>query len=187
MPANPMKILFSIAILSVAVILFACSEEIKKEEKQILTDYSDKGLPGKHRMQAYDNDQIIKLNDKDFHSFLSRTPNDSLPYVTSITGDICVDNRISLRITRGNELIFNKVFTKYSFESLVSSEFLEKAVLEGMVYDKNSPEGLVYAVSLSYPQTDLCMPISVTVSAYGKITMKIEEMPEEVYGGDEYL
>ena len=61
---------------------------------------------------------------------------------------------------------------------------MAKSILEGIVYDKTTPEGIVYAASICYPQTDLYVPISITISPDGKISMKKEELLEEVYDED---
>jgi hypothetical protein len=137
--------------------------------------------PEERRAETFQDTQIITLNNTAYHSYITRTPNDSLPYVTGKDGIIYVDNIITLRITRGDVPIFNHTFTKNSFASLVDDEILRKATLEGMVYDKTTPEGIIkYAVSLCYPQTDLYMPISITIDAHGKMEMiQAEEIPEE--------
>ena len=42
--------------------------------------------------------------------------------------------------------------------------------------------GIIYAASICYPQSDLYVPLRLTVSADGKISMAKEELLEEVYG-----
>ena len=99
-------------------------------------------------------------------------------------GNTFVDNKIQLRLTRGNEQVFNMTFTKKNFSSIVSDDFLSKSILEGMVYNKTTPQGIVYAASVCYPQTDLYVPISITITADGKMTMEKEELLEEIYEED---
>ena len=113
-----------------------------------------------------------------------RRPDDSLPVVTNEQGEKFVDNRITLRITSGGKSIVNKEFTKESFASLVGAKFLKHSILEGLVYDKNTSKGMVYAASICYPQSDLYIPLSITVSADGKISIAKEELLEEVYETD---
>ena len=72
-------------------------------------------------------------------------------------------------------------FTKRNFVSIVGEDFLAKSILEGMVYNKTTPQGIVYAASVCYPQTDLYVPISITITADGKMTMAREELLEEIY------
>ena len=42
-------------------------------------------------------------------------------------------------------------------------------------------QGIIYAASICYPQTDLYVPLRLTVSADGKISMAKEELLEDVY------
>ena len=102
-----------------------------------------------------------------------------LPVVINEQGEKFVDNRITLRITSGGKSIVEKVFTKESFASLVDARFLKHSILEGLVYDKTTPQGIVYAASICYPQTDLYIPLSLTVTPDGKISMAKEELLEE--------
>ena len=90
-----------------------------------------------------------------------------------------VDNKIVVRITRGGENVLNKTFTKNDFSSVVDAKFLSKSILEGIVYDKTTPQGIVYAASVCYPQTDLYMPLSITITADGKMSIQKVDMLEE--------
>ena len=73
----------------------------------------------------------------------------------------------------------NKTFTKNDFSSVVDAKFLSKSILEGIVYDKTTPQGIVYAASVCYPQTDLYMPLSITITADGKMSIQKDDMLEE--------
>ena len=126
------------------------------------------GLQGMHSAKAETDN---KFKGRDYHSLVSRTPDESLPHVSNEMGDTYVDNKIVLRITRGSENVLNKTFTKNDFSSVVDAKFLSKSILEGIVYDKTTPEGIVYAASVCYPQTDLYVPLSITVTADGKMSI----------------
>ena len=91
------------------------------------------------------------------------------------------DNKIVLHLTRGNETVLNKTFTKNDFSSVVDANFLSKSILEGIVYDKTTPQGIVYAASVCYPQTDLYMPLSITITADGKMSIQKVDILEEDY------
>ena len=84
-----------------------------------------------------------------------------------------------LHLTPGNETVLNKTFTKNDFSSVVDAKFLSKSILEGIVYDKTTPQGIVYAASVCYPQTDLYMPLSITITADGKMSIQKVDMLEE--------
>ena len=50
---------------------------------------------------------------------------------------------------------------------------------EGLVYDKTTSQGIVYAASVCYPQTDLYMPLSITITADGKMSIRKVDMLDE--------
>ena len=158
------------------IVVTACGGNKKAEEKSLLImqDSVDaSGLQPKQETKA----EV----DKKYHCFISRSPDEDLPLVKDDRGNQFVDNKIQLRLTRGNEQIFNMTFTKRNFASIVGEDFLAKSILEGMVYNKTTPQGIVYAASVCYPQTDLYVPISITITADGKMTMAREELLEEIY------
>ena len=180
-----MKKLIYLLGLTMLMVIVACSGTAEKKQSDIrvlMQDSTD--AHGLQRMTARKSEIDIKYKGKEYHSFISRTPNDSLPRVVSQMGNTYVDNQIVLRLTRGNERIFSRTFTKKQFASLIGEDFMAKSILEGIAYDKTTPEGFVYAASICYPQTDLYVPVSITISTDGKISMKKDELLEEVYEED---
>ena len=180
-----MKKLIYLLGLTMLMVIVACSGTAEKKQSDIrvlMQDSTD--AHGLQRMTARKSEIDIKYKGKEYHSFISRTPNDSLPRVVSQMGNTYVDNQIVLRLTRGNERIFSRTFTKQQCASLIGADFMAKSILEGIAYDKTTPEGFVYAASICYPQTDLYVPVSITISTDGKISMKKEELLEEVYEED---
>lgn len=166
----------------ILIVCSACGGGNKKtEEKSLLLIHDSVDARGLQRMQVSKAEVDIKFKGKDYHSFISRTPDEELPTVKDENGNKFVDNKIQLRLTRGNEQIFNMTFTKKNFTSIVGEDFLSKSILEGMVYNKTTPQGFVYAASVCYPQTDLYVPLSITITADGKMTMAKEELLEEIY------
>lgn len=116
-----------------------------------------------------------------YSSLIHRQPDADLPRVSDESGDSYMDNKINVRLSSDSKVVFNRTFTKLDFNSVVSSDFLEKAVLEGVVFDKISNEGFVYAASVSYPQTDLYVPIAIVISLDGKMKIeKVDKMEEEL-------
>ena len=61
---------------------------------------------------------------------------------------------------------------------------MKHSILEGLVYDKTTPQGIVYAASVCYPQSDLNIPLSITVSADGRISLAKEELLEDLHETD---
>ena len=152
-------------------LLSACSSQ-KKEDR------------GDIQVLMNDSKTSFTYKGKEYQSSVVRRPDDSLPVVINEQGDKFVDNSITLRITSGGKSIVDKVFTKESFASLVDAKFMKHSILEGLVYDKTTPQGIVYAASVCYPQSDLYIPLSITVSADGKISLAKEELLEDLHETD---
>ena len=66
-------------------------------------------------------------------------------------------------------LLFSVVFLFYCFTHDTSPE------------DQKMGKGIVYAASVCYPQTDLYVPLSITVTADGKMSIKKVDMLEDDY------
>lgn len=167
-------------LLPLIVTIAACGGKSVKDDALVLKrDSTD--VHGLQRMQSSRNETVIQFKGKEYRSLISRSPNEDLPRVVSELGDTYVDNQIVLRLMRGGDQVFNMTFTKKSFASLVSDAFLAKSILEGIVYDKTTPQGMLFAASVCYPQTDLYIPISILITADGKMSMKEVEVLEEMY------
>lgn len=169
----------------VAMLLFAACSSQKKGDKDIQVLMQDStAMSAPQRMQTSDTKVIITCKGREYHSSVVRRPDESLPIVKNEQGEKFVDNSITLRITCGGKQIVDKVFTKQSFASLVEADFMKHSILEGLVYDKTTPQGIIYAASICYPQTDLYVPLRLTVSADGSLSMAKEELLEDLYDTD---
>ena len=168
-----------------AVLFAACSSQKKNEKddmKVLMQDSTE--INGPERMQVSDTKVAITYKGKEYHSSVVRRPDENLPIVKNDQGEKFIDNRITLRITCAGKQIVDKVFTKESFASLVDAKFMKYAILVGLVYDKVTPQGFVYAASICYPQSDLYVPLRLTVTVDGKISMAKEELMQELYETD---
>lgn len=178
-----MKKITSLTTAVFLLFIVACSsgnKDGKRDNTRVLMENitDEQGI---QRMQASTVNETVEHKGKSFNVSLSRVPDDNLPMVESEVGDMFVDNKITLHITQGGKDVFRKSFTKQDFSTLIANQFLKKSILEGMVYDKETPQGLLFAVSVSYPQTDLFFPITITISESGKMSMKKEEIDEEFF------
>lgn len=177
-----MKILNTFIATLVIVLISACggksSDKAGSGEQEIsLKDSID--ARGVQSMQESKSEMAIEFKGKSYSSMVYRCPDESLPHVKNDMGDTYMDNKISVRLMSGTTEIFNRTFTKNDFSAVVDSDFLSKSILEGIVFDKTSPDGFVFAASVCYPQTDLYMPLSITVTKEGKMTIRKVDMLEE--------
>lgn len=176
-----MKTVAHIVICMAVLSLASCTSRNRDGEVVQILMKDSAVVSAPQRMQVSDAEATVTYQGKEYRSSVVRRPDDNLPVVKNEQGERFVDNSIALRITCGGKPIVDKVFTKQSFASLVDARFLKNAILEGMVYDKTTPQGIVYAGSICYPQTDLYVPFRLTVSAGGDISLAKEELLEDVY------
>lgn len=175
-----MKSIVYIMTCAWILLLSGCSSQNKngKKEVEVLMQDSTE-IAGPQRMQSSDIKETFKYKGQEYRSSVSRRPDESLPIVQNKEGEKFVDNRITLQIVSNGKQIVNKVFTKENFASLVEADFMKYAILEGLVYYKTSSEGIIYAASVCYPQSDLYVPIKLTVTSSGAISMAREELMQD--------
>ncbi|AVM53905.1 DUF4738 domain-containing protein [Bacteroides zoogleoformans] len=173
------NIVYALACASV-LSLAACSSQNKHKKENVQTLQQDSiEVFAPQRMQVSDIKTAFTYKGKEYQSSVLRHPDETLPIVKNEQGEKFVDNRITLRISCEGKLLVDKVFTKESFASLIDAEFIRNSILEGLVYDRTTPEGMIYAASVCYPQSDLYIPIRLLITTGGKISMTKEELMED--------
>ena len=170
-----MKKIQLLAALLIAVIAISCGK--KKESKDIIVPTAEVVKPkAPISMQPYSQQQEVAWLDKSYQVFINRVADDSLRMVQDETGQKFVDNRITLRVVRADgSVFFKKVFTKATFDAQLDDDYRQTGILEGLVFDKVDGNNLVFAGSVSHPQTDEYIPLVVTVSNFGNVTIKRDD------------
>ena len=169
-------------LLLVIVVVAGCGGKKEQTKNSALAMLEDSvGSNGWKRMQVSETEINISFKGVEYRAFIARTPDEKLDKVVDEMGDTYVDNRIVLRLNRGRQQLFYRAFVKNDFVSLADADFLSHAILEGLVFDKTTSEGLVFAASICYPQTDLYIPFSITLTTNGKMVVKKVDQIEEVY------
>lgn len=170
-----------IAILFMGTLGACSSQSQSSSEEMEVTTEGNVTVNGLQEMQVSEAKETFTYKGKEYHSTVLRRPDESLPLVIDEQGDKFIDNSIKLQLVCEGKVVIDKRFTKESFASLIDASFLKNSILEGVVYDKNTPQGMRYAASICYPQTDLYIPLSLTITADGKISIAKEELLEELY------
>ena len=171
-----MKKIQLLAALLMAVLAISCGK--KKESKDIIVPTAEVVKPkAPISMQPYNQQQEVKwLDNRSYQVFINRVADDSLRMVQDETGQKFVDNRITLRVVRADgSVFFKKVFTKATFDAQLDDDYRQTGILEGLVFDKVDGNNLVFAGSVSHPQTDEYIPLVVTVSNFGNVTIKRDD------------
>ena len=89
------------------------------------------------------------------------------------------DNHVELKILKDGAAFFQKTFTKNTFGQYLDEGFKANGVLEGFVFDDVTDGGLRFATSVSYPQSDMYIPLTVIIAADGTMTVSRETVLEE--------
>ena len=175
------------------LIIFACllwnctgkkpSSNVSDEQTVFQIDKVDEQT-GLQRMQSSQFSDVIEAGGKKFQLYIERSATDSLPHVKSEMG-LFADNRVVLDIKRNDQSnLYNKIFTKRDFASLLTESYLEKSVLEGLVFDHEKTESangnIVLAASVSFPMTDLYVPFTIIITPSGKMSIERDEEAVDV-------
>lgn len=184
-----MKHFLYIALLCVAAVLTTgCtsqSKQAREEERLLAVRDSIARAHEPQRMQPSDATERFEYRGKKYEAVVTRRPDEALPMLKNEEGEVFVDNRITLRISREGKQLVNRTFTKSDFAPYVEAGFLKHALLEGIVFNETAPEGIRFAASVGYPQSDLYVPLRLTVSADGKLSIAKEELMEGYRDDDE--
>ena len=166
----------TITVLLTAVAALAvtagCSE--KKKDNTVIAQRVVKVLPAKPvSMQEYtDSREITWVNGNRYLVKIQREPADSLPMVKDETGQKFVDNIVRMSVSRADgSVFFSKTFKKSSFESQLDTDYMKTGILEGFVFDKVDGDNLLFAASVSHPQTDEYIPLVVKLSRMGVLSI----------------
>lgn len=182
------KIIRGIVLLSIATMAIfmsqACSGDKKTEVKRsesgelLQEDSIDNEV---RRMQLTSREYTATIGSNAYSIHITRLPDDNLPTVLSDMDVRYTDNRVVLNIKKGDNVVVNREFTKNDFAGLLPGPFLNKSVLSGMVYNKVEGGKIILAASACYPQTDMCIPVILSVSTDGQISMVKSEQLEDDY------
>lgn len=174
---------YLIILLLGAFLMISCkntkTEDVKANEQLIYQIDSVNKQTGVRRMKSWQVEQEIVAGTKHYQLYINRSPSDSLPLVKSDMGTFN-DNRIVVTIVRqDHSQLFSKTFTKQDFAPFLSDNYLDKTILEGVVFDVEKTEkgsgNIILAASVSYPSSDLYIPFSVIVAPSGKMSIEKDE------------
>lgn len=159
------------------------STSVTDEQKLFQIDHVDEAT-GLQKMQPSQFSEEIEAGGKKYQLYIQRSATDSLPHVKSEMG-LFADNRVVLSIKRQDKSnLYNKVFTKRDFASLLTEPYLEKSVLEGLVFDNEKTESangnIVLAASVSFPMTDMYVPFTIVITPSGKMSIDRDEEAVDV-------
>ena len=170
-------IILALSLLSLA----SCSRNKKKDPDNYVVESIQEEVVSNeiHQLQTIEATSEAEFKGKTYTMKVIRRADSHLPIVTDAQGVRYYDNTISLRVTTGDSNIFNKDFTKQTFASYLEADFLQHSILEGLVFDKVTDDGLMFAASVSYPESDLYVPFHVVVLPKGVLSIDKADMMDD--------
>ena len=154
-----------------ATMLTGCKQ--KKQTEDIIVRKTETPKPqAPIRMQDYNQVKDVQWLDRSYQVDIRRTADDSLRMVKDETGQKFVDNRIQLKVIRQDgSVFFSRTFTKADFNDYLDDDYRATGILEGLVFDRVEGLHLIFAGSVSHPQTDEYIPLVITLSNFGDVTI----------------
>jgi hypothetical protein len=74
-------------------------------------------------------------------------------------------------IRQDGSVFFSQTFTKADFNDYLDDDYRATGILEGLVFDRVEGLRLIFAGSVSHPQTDEYIPLVITLSNFGDVTI----------------
>ena len=161
----------TLSIVLGTTMLAGCKQ--KKQSEDIIVRKTEAPKPqAPIRMQEYNQIKDIHWLDREYQVNIRRTADDSLRMVKDETGQKFVDNRIRLQVIRQDgSVFFSQSFTKATFSEYLDDDYRQTGILEGLVFDRVEGNYLLFAGSVSHPQTDEYIPLVIKVSNFGNVAI----------------
>lgn len=161
----------TLSIVLGTTMLAGCKQ--KKQSEDIIVRKTEAPKPqAPIRMQEYNQIKDIHWLDREYQVNIRRTADDSLRMVKDETGQKFVDNRIRLQVIRQDgSVFFSQSFTKATFSEYLDDDYRQTGILEGLVFDRVEGNYLLFAGSVSHPQTDEYIPMVIKVSNFGDVAI----------------
>ena len=170
-------ILLALFLLTLA----SCSQNKKKDPDNYIVESIQKDVVSTaiQELQVISASSQADFKGRTYDMKVVRRPDSTLPVVTDVQGQKYYDNTITLEVSTGGKLFVNKIFNKNTFASYLEPEFVQHAILEGLVFDKVTDYGLMFAASVSYPESDLYVPFHVTVLPNGALSIDKADLMDD--------
>lgn len=169
------NLFYACSIALCAVTLASCGRN--KTQPEALVGQGDMevadSLAGIQRMRTYDYKDSVRVGTHLYKYHIHREACDSLPTVTDESGFVFADNIYRLTILKDGKPFLDRRFTKSSFAHLLSADFRRQGILDGFMCDTSQP-GLHFAVSVSYPQSDMYQPFLLNIDERGGLSIVID-------------
>ncbi len=166
-----MTLVTAVAIMIILAVS-SCKKTEQKQEAWVMPEHE----VVTREMPLLELTDSVKVDDNTYIYEIRREATDSLPKVKDDMDDLYRDNTIRLNITRNGQRMFSRTFTKEDFAASLERSFKENAILDGIRFlHVENGIGLVFAMTVSYPDSDMSVPFLVTITNQGTFSFVKDE------------
>lgn len=174
------RILTSIATVLFLASLFSCTGSSDKEKAPDSTYVEVDPATIIQSLEDYTRQGDMTVNDTKYTYYLTFETNKSLPIVTNHEGYRYYDNQVELAIykEKSNDLVYDHIFTKESFQSLVPASNYDQLALVGFNFnylmdDKHDKFYFIGVVGDPDDTSDIIYSIGIAITTSGEISTSI--------------
>ena len=154
---------------SLFISLASCTPQ--KTETQVTTETEEEPIEEVRNLLPYSHtDTLMQGSHMVIYTIISQ-PDDELPLVVDDDGTKFKDNRFSLEITKDEQTLFSRNFTKADFKSMLSKDFQDCGIMDGMRFNRAEDGKLYFNTCVSYPESDMSCPFILTIGPDGSYTI----------------
>lgn len=175
-----MKTLKTAAIILLTFAATACTgEKSPTLPKRIVEEVNTE--TGIISLRDYSISDTIAIGGKIFNYTYTLEHVDTLPILINPQGLEYHESRVSIKVTRGDEQIFNKKFLKNNFREIVPADFLKTSTMIGVNYNFTKRDedrtALYFIVTVGDPDetSDMAFPLELKIAPDGTYSIKKAE------------
>ena len=120
----------------------------------------------------------ISANGHNYTYTITGEPCDSLPIIIDDDGIRYADNLYTLTIKYDDAPFVTRGITKTDLSKYLTPEFQQKGILDGLIYDDRQ-QGLRFRALVSFPESDVHMPLIISISKEGQISFERDLQAEQ--------
>lgn len=155
-----------------ALILASCGGK-KSEESQEIQKNQESQLRSLPELDVTDS---CKANGHLYIYTIDRVSNDSLGTITDEFGDKFANTVLTITVKKDGAQLFRHTFRKENFKEYLDHEFLSQSILDGCRFDKVEDGKVIFALAVSYPDSDMSQPFSLTIAPDGSYSIAKEDI-----------
>ena len=167
---------YPLLIIAVVMLTFVTSCGKKDNNNDIIIEpvAEKKAAPGIQEMEPINFEETIDWQGSTYTIKIERSADKNLNKTADDAGNTYYDNRINVKILRGDgSSFFNKSFTKSDFAKILDADKQKKGALLGLMFYKTDGDKIIFEGSVGSPDalSEDFIPFTLIVNRQGNINI----------------